>query len=104
MRKVPPDSQACNVLVGELPCLKYQISAFVRLSEARNIGDITEVPIPSRFVFILLGPSGSEDKCIEIGRSISTVMVDEVSLQLQRISLELGQYIPTVIVDEVMLR
>lgn len=78
MRKVPPDSQACNVLVGEVPCLKYQISAFVRLSEARNIGDITEVPIPTRFVFILLGPSGSEDKCIEIGRSISTVMVDEV--------------------------
>jgi len=48
------------------------------LSEARQIGDITEVPIPSRFVFILLGPPGSEDKCIEIGRSFSTVMVDEV--------------------------
>ncbi|XP_060556502.1 electrogenic sodium bicarbonate cotransporter 1-like isoform X2 [Ruditapes philippinarum] len=78
MRKVPPDSQACNVLVGELPCLKYQIAAFIRLSEARNIGDITEVPIPTRFVFILLGPEGSEDKCIEIGRSISTVMVDEI--------------------------
>lgn len=78
MRKVPPDSQACNVMVGELPCLKYQIAAFIRLSEARNIGDITECPIPSRFVFILLGPAGSEDKCIEIGRSMSTVMVDEV--------------------------
>ncbi|KAL4217260.1 Sodium bicarbonate cotransporter 3 [Mactra antiquata] len=78
MRKVPPDSQTCNVMVGELPCLKYQVSAFVRLSEARNIGDITEIPIPSRFVFILLGPPGSEDKCIEIGRSMSTVMVDEI--------------------------
>ncbi|XP_053386028.1 electrogenic sodium bicarbonate cotransporter 1-like isoform X2 [Mercenaria mercenaria] len=78
MRKVPPDSQACNVMVGELSCLKYQVAAFIRLSEARNIGDITEVPIPTRFVFILLGPPGSEDKCIEIGRSMSTVMVDEI--------------------------
>ena len=55
-----------------------QISAFVRLSEARMIGDITEIPVPTRFVFFHLGPKDSEDKCIEIGRSMSTLMVDEV--------------------------
>ncbi|WAR10334.1 S4A7-like protein [Mya arenaria] len=78
MRKITPGSQACNVMVGEVPNLKYQLSAFVRLSEARMIGDITEVPIPTRFVFIHLGPKDTEDKCIEIGRSMSTLLVDEI--------------------------
>ena len=78
MRKVPDDAQACNVWVGEMACLKYQVAAFVRLSEARSVGEITEVPIPTRFIFLLLGPPGSEAKCIEMGRSFSTVMVDEV--------------------------
>nr|QTE04366.1 electrogenic Na+-HCO3- cotransporter 1 [Tridacna squamosa] len=78
MRKVPEDAQSCNVMVGELACLKYQIAAFIRLSEARNIGDLVEIPVPTRFVFILLGPPGSEAKCIEIGRSMATVMVDEI--------------------------
>ena len=78
MRKIPDDAQVCNVMVGELPSLKYQVSAFVRLSEARILGELTEVPLPTRFLFFLLGPAGSEAKCIEIGRSLSTVMVDEV--------------------------
>ena len=79
MRKIPDDAQVCNVMVGELPSLKYQVSAFVRLSEARILAEMTEVPLPTRFLFFLLGPAGSESKCIEIGRSLSTVMVDEVN-------------------------
>ncbi|KAL3854846.1 hypothetical protein ACJMK2_014085 [Sinanodonta woodiana] len=78
MRKVPPDAEAANVLVGELSCLKYQICVFIRLLEPRNLGELSEVPILSRFVCILLGPPGSEAKNIEIGRSLSTIMVDEV--------------------------
>lgn len=78
MRKIPDDAQVCNVMVGELPSLKYQVSAFVRLSEARILAEMTEVPLPTRFLFFLLGPAGSESKCIEIGRSLSTVMVDEI--------------------------
>ena len=78
MRKIPDDAQVCNVWVGELPSLKYQVSGFVRLSDARVLGEMTEVPLPTRFIFFLLGPMGNEGKCIEIGRSLSTVMVDEV--------------------------
>jgi len=82
MRKVPDDANACNVLVGEMASLKYQLSAFVRLSEARTVGDITEIPIPTRFIFIMLGPPGSEAKAIELGRSFATVMVDEINREV----------------------
>jgi len=27
MRKMPPDAHACNVMVGEVSCLQYQVSS-----------------------------------------------------------------------------
>lgn len=42
------------------------------------LGDLTEVPVPTRFLFILLGPQGKPDRYHEIGRSLATVMSDEV--------------------------
>lgn len=32
------------------------ILAFVRLTEATNLGDLTEVPIPVRFLLVVVGP------------------------------------------------
>lgn len=78
MRKIPEGAEAANIWVGELDGLTYQVVAFIRLCEARHIGDLTEVPVPSRFIFYLLGPKGSQSKNVEIGRSMSTIMVDEV--------------------------
>lgn len=61
MRKVPSGSQAVNILVGEVDFLERPIMAFVRLNQAMSLGDLTEVPVPTRFFFLLLGPTG---KCI----------------------------------------
>ena len=36
------------------------------------------MPIPTRFLFLLLGPTGHKDRYHEIGRSIATLMSDEV--------------------------
>ncbi len=48
----------CSPLqVGELSSLDKPLSAFIRLSEAASLGDLTEVPVPTRFIFILLGPT-----------------------------------------------
>ena len=51
-----------------------------RLSKALLMGDLTEVPVPTKFLFILLGPMGHSSKYHEIGRSIATLMSDEVWL------------------------
>ena len=37
-----------------------------------------QVPIPTRFLFVLLGPSGHQSRYHEMGRSIATLMSDEV--------------------------
>ena len=50
-----------------------------RLSEGRNLGNLTEVPLPVRFIFILMGPNESNLDYHEIGRSISTLLANTVS-------------------------
>ncbi|KAF6726640.1 Sodium-driven chloride bicarbonate exchanger [Oryzias melastigma] len=78
MKKIPPGAEACNVLVGELEFLNKPVVAFVRLSPAVLLSGLAEVPIATRFLFILLGPYGRAAQYHEIGRSIATLMTDEV--------------------------
>lgn len=59
MRKIPPGAEASNILVGEVDFLEKPLSAFIRLNHANFLGDLTEVPVPTRFLFILLGPAVS---------------------------------------------
>ncbi|XP_034560297.1 sodium bicarbonate cotransporter 3-like isoform X3 [Notolabrus celidotus] len=78
MKKIPPGAEASNVLVGEVDFLKKPIIAFVRLSPAVLITGLTEVPVPTRFLFLLLGPHGKRSQYHEIGRSIATLLTDEI--------------------------
>lgn len=78
MKKIPPGAEAANIMVGEVDFLTHQIVAFVRLAQSSVLGDLTEVPVPTRFIFLLLGPQGNSNKYHEIGRSIATLMSDEV--------------------------
>ncbi|XP_051158303.1 sodium-driven chloride bicarbonate exchanger isoform X2 [Leptopilina boulardi] len=78
MRKIPPGAEASNILVGEVDFLDKTLSAFIRLSQAFILGDLTEVPVPTRFIFVLLGPTGGISNFHEIGRAMATLMSDEV--------------------------
>ena len=78
MRKVPAGAEADNILVGEVQFLERSICGFVRLHSACNLGDLTEVPVPTRFLFLLLGPPSKPGRYHEIGRALATIMSDEV--------------------------
>uniref|UniRef100_A0A668ABK0 Anion exchange protein n=1 Tax=Myripristis murdjan TaxID=586833 RepID=A0A668ABK0_9TELE len=78
MKKLPRDAEASNVLVGEVDFLETPFVAFVRLQQAVMLGALTEVPVPTRFLFVLLGPKGKAKSYREIGRAIATLMSDEV--------------------------
>ncbi|GCC20621.1 hypothetical protein chiPu_0019184, partial [Chiloscyllium punctatum] len=77
MKKLPRDAEASNVLVGEVDFLDIPFIAFVRLQQAVMLGALTEVPVPTRFLFVLLGPKGKAKSYHEIGRAIATLMSDE---------------------------
>ncbi|KAM9793673.1 electrogenic sodium bicarbonate cotransporter 4 isoform 1-T1 [Syngnathus typhle] len=78
MKKIPRDAEASNVLIGEVDFLDKPFVSFVRLAQAATLGGLTEVPVPTRFLFILLGPPGKTKSYNEIGRAIATLMVDEL--------------------------
>jgi len=78
MKKIPKGAEASNILVGEVDFLEKPLSAFIRLQDATILGDLTEVPVPTRFMFVLLGPFGGIQRYHEIGRAVATLMSDEV--------------------------
>lgn len=48
MRKIPPGAEASNILVGEVDFLDKPLAGFIRLKDASIMGDLTEVPVPTR--------------------------------------------------------
>ncbi|XP_073346908.1 anion exchange protein 2a [Pagrus major] len=77
MEKIPERAEATVVLVGSVGFLEQPSMAFVRLQEAVLLESVLEVPVPVRFLFLLLGPPTANMDYHQIGRSISTLMSDK---------------------------
>lgn len=71
---------AVNVFIGCVEFLEKPAMAFVRLNESVLLESILEVPVPIRFIFVLLGPTQTNVDYHEIGRSFSTLMSDKVNM------------------------
>ncbi|OWK12942.1 SLC4A3 [Cervus elaphus hippelaphus] len=78
LEKIPEDAEATVVLVGCVPFLEQPAAAFVRLNEAVLLESVLEVPVPVRFLFVMLGPSHTSTDYHELGRSIATLMSDKL--------------------------
>uniref|UniRef100_A0A671P7W6 Anion exchange protein n=1 Tax=Sinocyclocheilus anshuiensis TaxID=1608454 RepID=A0A671P7W6_9TELE len=65
------------VFSGSVDFLEQPTMAFVRLQEAVELDSVLEVPVPVRFLFVLLGPPSTSMDYHQIGRSISTLMSDK---------------------------
>jgi hypothetical protein len=81
MDKIPDEAESLTVLVGGVKFLEKPVVAFVRLAQSHLLGDLTEVPIPARFIFLQLGPSHGEVDYHEVGRAMATLMSDAVSIR-----------------------
>ncbi|GAB5566775.1 anion exchange protein 4 isoform X2 [Prionailurus iriomotensis] len=75
-RKLPPGAEAGAVLAGELGFLARPLGAFVRLRDPVVLGPLTEVPLPSRFFCLLLGPSTLGRGYHEMGRAMAVLLSD----------------------------
>lgn len=67
------------VSAGSVGFLDQPSMAFVRLQEAVLLESVLEVPVPVRFLFLLLGPPTASIDYHQIGRSISTLMSDKAN-------------------------
>ncbi|NXW86815.1 S4A4 protein, partial [Alopecoenas beccarii] len=83
-KKIPPGAEAAHVAVGEVEFLEKPFTAFIRLRRGVALGSLSEVALPSRFLFILLGPRGKVKAYHEVGRAMATLLMDEVFQRVAR--------------------
>eukprot|EP00096_Caligus_rogercresseyi_P010281 TRINITY_DN3693_c0_g1_i3.p1 TRINITY_DN3693_c0_g1~~TRINITY_DN3693_c0_g1_i3.p1 ORF type:complete len:772 (-),score=126.01 TRINITY_DN3693_c0_g1_i3:63-2378(-) len=75
LKRIKFGTEGTIVLAGSLDYLTEPMCAYVRLAEGIIMPNALEVPLPMRFIFILLTPKGDMNMdCYEIGRSFSTLM------------------------------
>ncbi|NXO08718.1 S4A4 protein, partial [Oriolus oriolus] len=82
-KKVLPGAEAAHVAVGEVEFLEKPFAAFIRLRHAVSLGSLAEVSLPSRFLFILLGPRKVK-AYHEVGRAMATLLTDELFQRVAR--------------------
>ena len=58
LRKIPEGAEAFAVLVGAVDFLEYPVMGFVRLSEGRRLGNLTEVPLPGSGITVFVTIDG----------------------------------------------
>ncbi|NWU71291.1 S4A4 protein, partial [Pterocles burchelli] len=83
-KKVPLGAEAAHVAIGEAEFLEKPFTAFIRLRRAVALGSLAEVALPSRFLFILLGPQGKAKAYLEVGRAMATLLTDELFQRVAR--------------------
>ena len=54
LNRMPDDVEGCLTLCGAMECLQRPLLAFVRLAEGQRFKQCLEVPIPVRFVIVIL--------------------------------------------------
>lgn len=70
--------EAITVLVGPTDFLSKPVVAFVRLANSQRLGNMTEIPLPVKFLFIMLGPFNCPFDYHEVGRAVATLMNNKV--------------------------
>ncbi|XP_049685601.1 anion exchange protein 4 [Accipiter gentilis] len=83
-KKVPLGAEAAHIAVGEVEFLEKPFTAFIRLRQGVALGSLAEVALPSRFLFILLGPRVNVKAYHEVGRAMATLLVDELFQRVAR--------------------
>lgn len=68
---------------GVLDFLQKPVVAFVRLTDSVVMESALEIPVPVRFVFVLVGPGQSDLNYRQSGRAMGALMADWVREKLQ---------------------
>ncbi|XP_037085134.1 band 3 anion transport protein-like isoform X2 [Pollicipes pollicipes] len=74
LRRLAPGTEAFSVNVGRVDFAEGPVAAFVRLAEGTYLPGITEMPLPVRFIFFLVGPHDAFEDYNETGRAFATLM------------------------------
>uniref|UniRef100_A0A914CDR6 Anion exchange protein n=1 Tax=Acrobeloides nanus TaxID=290746 RepID=A0A914CDR6_9BILA len=78
LRRLPINIEVCNILVGEVEFLQKSVAGLIRLKNSIIFEKLSEIPAPTKIIFILLCPKGHLEESKRIGRTLGTMLTDEV--------------------------
>ena len=83
MHKIPSEAESASLLVGQVDFLLDGLPpllAFFRFRSAAVVDGLTEVAIPTRFLFVAVGCSRTWSivELSELGRAMATLLNDKV--------------------------
>ncbi len=81
LNKLSKDAERILVMVGTLEALSAPLLVFVRLRDTLAMNHLTNPPLPTRFICILIGPPEGDIDYHEAGRVLATVLSNEVRMQ-----------------------
>lgn len=70
-------AEGTTILVANVPYTEKSVVIFVRLKCGTRLGNLNEISIPVRFLFLVIGPETAHKECFQVGRTIGTLMSDE---------------------------
>lgn len=70
--------------LGVLEFLQKPVVAFVRLTDSVVMESALEIPVPVRFVVVLVGPTQSDLNYGDSGRAMGALMADWVREKVQK--------------------
>lgn len=62
--------------------VQRQTVVFVRFQKAAEISGLLELKLPTRFLVLLLGPEENEKHLLQIGRSMATILTDDICREM----------------------
>jgi len=83
-KKLPKGCEAANILVGQVNYLQEVVMGFCRFDQNVQMGDLTEVDVPTKFIFVVLGPSYGTNiwELTELGRAMGSLLNDKVFCEI----------------------
>jgi hypothetical protein len=78
-KKVPKNSESCIIFAAGVDFLQKPLTVFVRLENSVVLEDFCEIPAPTKFLGLFLGPPDMETKLQEAGKALGIMMSDQVS-------------------------
>ncbi len=78
IKKVPRGAECCNIQAATFPFLKAPLTVFARLKNAVLLEDFCEINAPTRFLCLVLGPTGEDERVMQMGRALGALMSDQL--------------------------
>ncbi|CAF0778311.1 unnamed protein product [Rotaria sordida] len=77
-KKIHSKAEGASILICPVNFVDKQAIVFFRLQNPIELSGMLEIKIVSRFIVLLIGPEETERQLLQIGRSMATILTDDI--------------------------